>query len=94
MQIRLNGKLCFSPNNCHLCNDYLKNRKFTDLYGEDEYYMDFKLNKITSEILINFSFFRLVVVNEDVHVMNNILMIHHKLRKLFNNNKLLNLLQN
>jgi hypothetical protein len=36
----------------------------------------------------------LVLVNEDVHAMNSILMIHHKHRKLFGNKNLLNVLQN
>ncbi len=36
----------------------------------------------------------LVLVNEDVHVMNSIPMIDHKLQKLFDNKNLLNVQQN
>ncbi len=36
----------------------------------------------------------LVLVNEDVHVMNNTLMIDHKLGKLFDNKNLINVQQN
>ena len=35
----------------------------------------------------------LVLVNEDVHVMNSIPMIDHKLRKLFDNKNVLNVQQ-